>query len=58
MLRNVTGNFNLQTSSAEPIAIDLAIEYTNEVEVRGNIDRYMQISPVSRDSQPRRSTEP
>ncbi|KAJ0414753.1 hypothetical protein BJY00DRAFT_294536 [Aspergillus carlsbadensis] len=38
MLRNVTGNFQLDTSSTEPIAIDLPIEYADEVELRGNID--------------------
>ncbi|KAL3454194.1 hypothetical protein BJX65DRAFT_85148 [Aspergillus insuetus] len=38
LLRNITGDFTLITLSAEPIALDLPIEYTNEVELRGNID--------------------
>ncbi|KAJ5464082.1 hypothetical protein N7475_007217 [Penicillium sp. IBT 31633x] len=39
MLRNVTGDFKIETWSTESIATDLAIEYTDEVELRGNIDR-------------------
>ncbi|OQE92449.1 hypothetical protein PENNAL_c0007G08814 [Penicillium nalgiovense] len=39
MLRNVTGDFKIETRSTESIATDLAIEYTDEVELRGNIDR-------------------